>query len=119
MKRIAEFIPEQSVDGEQDARVLVLSWGGTRGVVSTAVKHCRDRGLSVAHAHLRYLNPFPRNLGALMARHARVLVPELNNGQLAQLLRAQFLIDVASLSKVQGRPFTIAEIEDKVEELLS
>ena len=119
VKRIAEFIPEQSVDGEQDAHVLVLSWGGTRGVVSTAVKHCRDRGLSVAHAHLRYLNPFPRNLGALMARHARVLVPELNNGQLAQLLRAQFLIDVASLSKVQGRPFTIAEIEDKVEELLS
>lgn len=119
VKRIAEFIPEQSVDGEQDAHVLVLSWGGTRGVVSTAVKHCRDRGLSVAHAHLRYLNPFPRNLGALMARHARVLVPELNNGQLAQLLRAQFLIDVVSLSKVQGRPFTIAEIEDKVEELLS
>ena len=119
VKRIAEFIPKQSVDGDQDAHVLVLSWGGTRGVVSTAVKHCRDRGLSVAHAHLRYLNPFPRNLGALMARHARVLVPELNNGQLAQLLRAQFLIDVASLSKVQGRPFTIAEIEDKVEELLS
>ena len=119
VKRIAEFIPEQSVDGEQDAHVLVLSWGGTRGVVSTAVKHCRDRGLSVAHAHLRYLNPFPRNLGALMARHARVLVPELNNGQLAQLLRAQFLIDVVSLSKVQGRPFSIAEIEDKVEELLS
>ena len=119
VKRIAEFIPEQSVDGEQDAHVLVLSWGGTQGVVSTAVKHCRDRGLSVAHAHLRYLNPFPRNLGALMARHARVLVPELNNGQLAQLLRAQFLIDVVSLSKVQGRPFTIAEIEDKVEELLS
>ena len=119
VKRIAEFIPEQSVDGEQDAHVLVLSWGGTQGVVSAAVKHCRDRGLSVAHAHLRYLNPFPRNLGALMARHARVLVPELNNGQLAQLLRAQFLIDVVSLSKVQGRPFTIAEIEDKVEELLS
>lgn len=119
VKRIAEFIPEQSVDGEQDAHVLVLSWGGTRGVVSTAVKHCRHRGLSVAHAHLRYLNPFPRNLGALMARHARVLVPELNNGQLAQLLRAQFLIDVVSLSKVQGRPFTIAEIEGKVEELLS
>lgn len=119
VKRIAEFIPEQSIDGEQDAHLLVLSWGGTRGVVSTAVKHCRDRGLSVAHTHLRYLNPFPRNLGALMARHARVLVPELNHGQLAQLLRAQFLIDVVSLSKVQGRPFSIAEIEDKVEELLS
>lgn len=119
VKRIAEFAPEQAVEGEQDAVVLVLSWGGTRGVVSTAVRHCRDEGLPVAHAHLRYLNPFPRNLGALLARHARVLVPELNNGQLAQLLRAQYLVDVISLSKVQGRPFTVGEIEDKVKELLA
>lgn len=119
VKRIAEFMPEQSVDGDAEAELLVLSWGGTRGVVSTAIKQCRDRGLPVAHAHLRYLNPFPRNLGALMARYKQVLVPELNNGQLAQLLRAQFLVDVIPLSKVQGRPFTISEIEDKVGEMLT
>jgi 2-oxoglutarate ferredoxin oxidoreductase subunit alpha len=117
--RIAEFVPEQSVEGPDEADLLVISWGGTRGMVSAAVENCRDRGRSVAHAHLRYLNPFPRNLGRLLDRYSRVLVPELNGGQLAMMLRARFLVDVVSFSKIQGRPFTVAEIEDKVEEVLS
>ncbi len=117
--RIAEFVPEQSVDGQEDADLLVISWGGTHGMVSAAVDNCRGRGRSVAHAHLRYLNPFPRNLGRLMGRYSRVLVPELNGGQLALMLRARFLIDVISFSKIQGRPFTVAEVEGKVEEVLS
>ena len=119
VQRIAEFAPEQGVDGPDEGDMLVVSWGGTRGAVSSAVHHCRDRGNSVAHAHLRYLNPFPRNLGRLMGRYSRVLVPELNGGQLALMLRARFLIDVISFSKIQGRPFTVAEIEGKVEEVLS
>jgi 2-oxoglutarate ferredoxin oxidoreductase subunit alpha len=98
---------------------LVISWGGTRGAVSAAVRRCRERGRSVAHAHLRYLNPFPRNLGALQARYERVLVPELNGGQLALLLRARFLVDAITLSKIKGRPFEIAEVEARIEEMLS
>ncbi|MHC4140636.1 MAG: 2-oxoacid:acceptor oxidoreductase subunit alpha [Planctomycetota bacterium] len=117
--RIAEFVPEQSVEGPDEADLLVISWGGTHGMVSAAVANCRDRGRSVAHAHLRYLNPFPRNLGRLVGRYSRVLVPELNGGQLALMLRARFLIDVISFSKIQGRPFTVAEVEGKVEEVLS
>jgi len=119
VERVAEFVPEQTVDGPENGDLLVLSWGGTRGAVSTAVSHCRDRGRAVAHAHLRYLNPFPRNLGTLLTRYKRVLVPELNAGQLALLLRARFLLDVISFSMTQGRPFAIAEVEAKIEEVLS
>ncbi len=119
VQRIAEFVAEQSADVPEETDLLVLSWGGTRGAVSAAVSQCRGRGHSVAHAHLRYLNPFPRNLGPLLARHRKVLVPELNGGQLALLIRAEYLIKVISFSRVQGRPFTIAEVESKIEESLS
>jgi 2-oxoglutarate ferredoxin oxidoreductase subunit alpha len=119
VERVARFVPEQTVDGPEQADLLMLSWGGTRGVVSSAVNNCRDKGHSVAHAHLRYLNPFPRNLDALLARYTRVLVPELNGGQLALLLRARYSADLRSFSKLQGKPFSIAEIEAKVEEVLA
>jgi len=119
VQRIAELVPEQSVDGPEEGDLLVVSWGGTRGAVSSAVSHCRDQGRSVAHAHLRYLNPFPRNLGSLLTRYRRVLVPELNGGQLALLLRARLLIDVISFPKLRGRPFPIAEVENRIVEVLS
>ena len=119
VQRIAGFVDEQAVDIAEETDLLVLSWGGVRGAVSAAVSQCRAKGLSVAHAHLRYLNPFPRNLGALLARHRKILIPELNGGQLALLIRAQYLKEVISLSKVQGRPFTIAEVESRIEEVLS
>ena len=119
VKRIAGFVDEQAVDIAEETDLLVLSWGGVRGAVSAAVSQCRAKGHSVAHAHLRYLNPFPRNLGALLARHRKILIPELNGGQLALLIRAQYLKEVVSLSKVQGRPFTIAEVESRIEEVLS
>ena len=96
-----------------------LLYGVLVGAVSTAVRRRLERGRSVAHAHLRYLNPFPRNLGTLLARYERVLVPELNAGQLALLLRARFVVDVVPLSKVKGRPFEIAEVEARIEEVLS
>jgi len=119
IERIAEFAPEQEVVGPDEGDLLVVSWGGTAGAVGTAVSRSLEKGRSVAHAHLRYLHPFPRNLGDVLSRYERVLVPELNRGQLSLLLRGRFLVDAVPLSKVQGRPFTIAEIEARIEDLLS
>ncbi len=122
--RIARDIPELVVDdGEPgecpaDGRLLVLGWGSTAGAITGAVNAARRRGLAVSRAHLRYLNPMPRNLGEVLARFERVLVPEMNLGQLALLLRARYLKDVTTLSKVQGRPFTRTEILDQIVEIL-
>src|SRR5581483_4576414 len=84
----------------------------------TAVQRAQRKGLRVAHAHLRYLNPMPRNTGAVLRRFRKVLVPELNAGQLLMLLRAKYLVDAVGLNKVQGRPFLVSEIEAKIAELL-
>src|SRR5207253_948226 len=97
----AQEIPELEVVGALDAELLVIGWGGTYGSITTAVQRCQHRGLSVAQAHLRYLNPMPRNIAEVLRRHKKVLVPELNRGQLAHLLRATYLIDAVSLPKVQ------------------
>jgi 2-oxoglutarate ferredoxin oxidoreductase subunit alpha len=83
------------------------------------VQRAQEHGLSVAHAHLRYLNPFPRNLGKLLARYEKVLIPELNSGQLSLLIRAKYLVDTLSFPKLRGQPFTVTEIETRIEELLS
>jgi 2-oxoglutarate ferredoxin oxidoreductase subunit alpha len=116
---IAEFIPEQEIEGSDSGKLLVVSWGGTYGSVLTAVRELIQRGESVAHAHLRYLHPFPRNLGEILSRYEKVLVPELNTGQLRQLLRAEFLVDAIGLNKVQGKPFHISEIVEKIEKVLN
>jgi len=117
--RIAEFIPEAEPNGPAEGDLLVVSWGGTCGAVHSAVERCQASGKSVAHLHLRHLNPFPKNLGEVLARYKTVLVPELNLGQLALLLRARFLVDAVSFSKMKGRPFTITELESRIEEVLS
>jgi 2-oxoglutarate ferredoxin oxidoreductase subunit alpha len=117
--RVADFIPDQKVDGPADGDLLVVGWGGTCGAISTAVSHLRDSGMSVAHAHLRYLNPFPRNLGEILSRYKRVLVPEVNGGQLSLLLRARYLVDVASFCQTRGRPFTISDVESGIQEMAS
>ncbi len=119
LRRVADYIPEIDVTGYEQGDLLVLSWGGGYGPAATAVQRARQKGLSVGHTHLRYLNPFPRNLGRVLARYARVMIPELNDGQLALLIRARYLLDVVSLPKLKGQPFTIEEIEAKIEELLS
>jgi len=111
---VAQDIPEQSVLGPSEGDLLVLSWGGTFGACTTAVQKCQEEGLSVAHAHLRYLNPFPRNLGDTLKRYRRVLIPELNLGQLRLLIRGTFLVDAKGYNKVQGRPFTVAELVDAI-----
>jgi 2-oxoglutarate/2-oxoacid ferredoxin oxidoreductase subunit alpha len=116
---IARELPLQTVDGPENGRLLVLSWGGTYGACATAVREARSRGGSVAHAHLRYLNPFPRNLGDLMRHYEKVLIPELNLGQLRLLIRGMYLIDAQGLNKVQGKPFTVAEVIAKIESLLA
>jgi len=117
--RIARDIPPVELFGDEDAEVLVLAWGSTFGAARAAVKRVRARGDKVAHAHLRHLNPFPPNLGEVLGRFRAVLVPELNRGQLSRLLRAEFLVDVTSLPKVQGVPLKAGEVEAKIMELLN
>jgi 2-oxoglutarate/2-oxoacid ferredoxin oxidoreductase subunit alpha len=108
---IARDVPLQDVAlGEDHGKLAVVGWGSTFGSIYQAVKIARDEGRDVAHIHLRYLNPFPRNLGELLKRYDRVLVPEMNNGQLVKLLRAEYLIPAEPLTKVTGKPFRVTEI---------
>jgi 2-oxoglutarate/2-oxoacid ferredoxin oxidoreductase subunit alpha len=116
---IARSIPPLHVDDpDGDARVLVLGWGSTYGSIGAAVRRSRKAGLSVAQAHLRHLNPFPTNLGEVLRRYDRVLVPEINMGQLALLLRGKYLVDVISYNKVRGLPFQAAELAEAIEEVI-
>ena len=117
VQRLEDFIPLQEVYGPPEGKLLVLSWGSTFGAVRTAVERVRATGKSVSHAHLRYLNPFPRNLGKLLASFDRVLIPEMNMGQLALLIRARYLVDAITYAKVEGRPFRISDVRAKIEEL--
>ena len=113
---IANDIPPQHVAlGDDHGAVAVVGWGSTYGAIHRAVREARADGLDVSHIHLRYLNPFPRNLGELLQRFGRILVPELNNGQLVHLLRAAYLVPAEGLSKVAGKPFKVAEIVDAIE----
>lgn len=116
--RIAQDIPDIEVFGEPEGELLVVGWGGTYGAITAAVEEVRARNLSVSSIHLRYLNPFPKNLGNILGRFEKILVPELNLGQLALLLRAKYLVPAISFGKVKGKPFKISEIIDKIEETL-
>jgi 2-oxoglutarate ferredoxin oxidoreductase subunit alpha len=115
---IANHIPLQEVEGPSSGKVLVISWGGTYGAVRTAVHSSVTAGKPVAHAHLRYMNPFPRNLGEIIKRYDKVLIPELNSGQLRLLIRGNFLVDAVGYNKIQGKPFLVNEIVQKIDELL-
>ena len=119
---VAKLIAPQDVMGPEQGDVLVVSWGGTYGACLTAVHRCQAAGVEVAHAHLRWLNPFPPNLGELLRKYDRILVPELNGGQLAMLLKSQFAdadrpLHIESLNKIQGKPFNVSEIMDRIREL--
>ena len=115
---IAADIPELEVDDPDGARLLVLGWGGTYGPIAAGVRRVRDGGGKVAQAHLRYLNPFPRNLGEVVRRYDRVLVPEMNLGQLLKLVRAEFLVDAIGYNRVRGLPFRSSEIAEAIEATL-
>jgi 2-oxoglutarate ferredoxin oxidoreductase subunit alpha len=116
--RIADDIPEVKVYGPPSGKLLVVGWGGTYGAITSAVEEVQRRGGSVSAVHLRYLNPFQRNLGEVLKRFDRVLVAELNLGQLRLLLRARYLVDAAGLNKVQGKPFRVSEIVKAIDDIL-
>ena len=111
---IAHDIPPAMVVGDADAEVCLLAWGSTWGAIETAVERVREIGTKVAWIHLTHLNPLPPNLGDLLRRYRRVLVPELNMGQLCRIVRAEYLVDARSISKVQGLPFSSAELEQAI-----
>ncbi|MDX6479950.1 MAG: 2-oxoglutarate/2-oxoacid ferredoxin oxidoreductase subunit alpha [Gaiellaceae bacterium] len=116
---IAADIPELEVDDpDGDATVLVLGWGGTYGPCAAAARRVRANGKKVAHAHLRYLNPFPRNTGEVVRRYEKVLVPEMNMGQLLSLIRSQFLVDAAGYNQIRGVPIRAAELADAIEAMV-
>ena len=116
--RVAATIPPLEVeDPGRRARVLVLGWGSTYGPIGAACRVVRSRGIDVAQTHLRHLNPFPADLGEVLARYDRVLVPEMNLGQLAMLLRAKYLVDAISYNQVRGLPFTVEELSSMIEEV--
>jgi 2-oxoglutarate ferredoxin oxidoreductase subunit alpha len=116
--RAADAVKPLEVVGPVAGELLVLGWGSTMGTITEAVERCRRRGIDVARAHLRHLLPMPTNTADVLRRYRRVLVPELNAGQLASVLRSQFSVEVVSLSKTQGRPFLSSEIETKIESLV-
>jgi 2-oxoglutarate ferredoxin oxidoreductase subunit alpha len=113
----AKLLPEQVVIGAQSGELLVVSWGGTYGSCLTAVQQAQRDGRAVAHAHIRYLNPLPANLGEILSRFDKVLIPELNSGQLRMLIRSQYLVDAVGLNKVKGQPFMVAEVYARICEL--
>jgi len=115
---IANDIPDAVVDGDQSGDLLIVGWGSTQGAITAAVKAQRAKGNRIGHLHLRYLNPLPKNVGDILKRYKRVLVPEMNLGQLVTVLRAKYLIDAQGYNKIQGKPFKQAEIEAKIEEFL-
>lgn len=116
---IANYIPEQEVSlGESRGKLAVVGWGSTFGAIHQAVKRCRQENMDVSHVHIRYLNPLPRNLGELLAGYDKVLVPEMNTGQLVDILRSRYLIDAQPLNKISGQPFKIREVTDAIKSLM-
>jgi 2-oxoglutarate ferredoxin oxidoreductase subunit alpha len=117
--RVADFIPEQKIDnGAEQGDLLILGWGGTYGALKTSTIELIKQGYKVSHAHIRYLNPFPKNLGQLMSRFKKVVVPELNNGQLVKILRDKYFIDAIPYNKIQGQPFMTHEVVERMKEIL-
>jgi 2-oxoglutarate ferredoxin oxidoreductase subunit alpha len=116
--RIADDIPPVEVRGKDHGQVLVVGWGSTYGAITSAVEGMQAQGKPVSSIHLRYLNPFPKNLGQILKQFDKVLVAELNLGQLRLLIRARYLVDAIGLNKVQGKPFKVTEIVKAVEGLL-
>lgn len=119
VEKIADFIPLAKPDsGSEKAKICVLGWGSTYGAIKTALIELRKEGYNdIAHVHLRHLNPFPKNLGELLHSYEKILVPEMNTGQLLQLVRGKYLVPAVGLNKIQGQPFTTEEVKAKIIEL--
>jgi 2-oxoglutarate ferredoxin oxidoreductase subunit alpha len=117
--RIADYIPLQTVEGPEQGELLVVGWGGTYGVIKAAVIEMQKAGYKVAHAHIRYLKPFPKNLGEILHNYEKIIVPEINNGQLVKVLRDKFLLPAIAVNKIQGVPFSKTELISKMKEILA
>lgn len=118
IQAITQDVPPAVPAGDAEGDLLIVSWGSTYGSITQSVKTQRAKGRKIGHLHLRHLNPFPENLGEVLKRYKKLLVPELNMGQLSWMLRAKFLVDAIGLNKIQGRPFKQAELDQKIEEVL-
>jgi 2-oxoglutarate ferredoxin oxidoreductase subunit alpha len=119
VEKIADYIPEQKLDsGPSSGKILVLGWGSTYGAIKSAVHQLQQEGHAVSHAHLRYVRPFPRNLGTILKNFDQVLIPEINNGQLIKIIRDRYFIDAKGYNKVMGIPITKTELMMKLHEML-
>jgi len=119
VEAVADDIPDVVPEGDPSGDLLIVAWGSTHGPITAALKAQRAKGARIGHVHLRHLNPLPKNLGEVLKQYRQVLVPEMNMGQLVMILRAKFLVDAQGFNKIQGKPFKQAEIEGKIEEMLS
>jgi 2-oxoglutarate ferredoxin oxidoreductase subunit alpha len=115
---VAAEIPPSVIDGPAKGRLLILGWGSTYGSICAAVAQLSERHAGISHLHLRHLNPLPPDLGDILGRFEKILIPEMNLGQLSRLIRAEYLVDAIAWGKVQGSPFKVAEIVHRVETLL-
>ncbi|MBU6159304.1 MAG: 2-oxoglutarate ferredoxin oxidoreductase subunit alpha, partial [Bacteroidetes bacterium] len=112
---IANYIPDQKLDsGPDKGKVLVLGWGSTYGAIKSAVAELQAQGKSVAHAHIRYVRPFPKNLGDILKNYETILIPEINNGQLIKIIRDQFMVDAKGYNKIKGVPLTKGELVEEI-----
>ena len=118
IEAITQDVPNLMPSGDPEGDLLIVSWGSTYGSITQSVKAQREKGRKIGHLHLRYLNPLPANVGDILKRYKKVLVPELNMGQLLWVLRAKYLVNAIGLNKIQGRPFKQSELDQKIEELL-
>jgi 2-oxoglutarate ferredoxin oxidoreductase subunit alpha len=119
VEAIVQDVPDVVPAGDPDGDLLIIGWGSTYGAITAALKARRAEGARIGHVHLRHLNPLPANLGEVMQRYQKVLVPEMNMGQLVMVLRAKYLVDAEGYNKIQGQPFKQSEIEAKIEEVLA
>lgn len=120
IERIADYIPLQQLDnGPEKGKVLVIGWGSTYGAIKSAVQELLDQGIAVAHAHLRYIRPFPKNLGEMLNNYEQVLIPEINNGQLIKIIRDKYFVDAKGYNKIMGIPITKGEIIGKVKNMIA
>jgi 2-oxoglutarate ferredoxin oxidoreductase subunit alpha len=116
---IADHIPLQKIDsGPEKGDLLVLGWGSTYGAIKSAVYELQNEGYSVAHAHIRYLRPFPKNLGEIIRNYKTVLIPEINNGQLIKIIRDVYFVDAVAYNKIMGIPITKTELVMKIKEMM-
>ncbi len=116
VEAVVNDVPDAVPNGDLEGDLLIVGWGSTYGSITAAVRAQRAKGRRIGHVHLRHLNPLPRNLGELLKQYKKVVVPEMNMGQLVWVLRAKYLVDAEGFNKIQGKPFKQAEIEAKIEE---